>query len=71
MNRLFLILLLVCGLSAQTYDVGEIISQNHQNTEFDVCYGEYESDVFHLADLNGATNGGNYHIIFIDMAATW
>jgi len=24
-----------------------------------------------LADYNGELNGGNYHIIFIDMSASW
>ena len=42
--------------------------------EFDVCYGsgEYNTgDSWKLADFNGALNGGDYHIIFIDMSATW
>ena len=28
-------------------------------------------DTFKLADYNGELNGGNYHIIFIDMSASW
>ena len=44
---------------------------NAVNTEFDVCYGDYESNTFKFADLNGELNGGQYYITFIDMAATW
>ena len=55
----------------QTYMAGDIISSTHQNTAFDVCYGDYPSDEFHFGDLNGAINGGSHYITFVDMAATW
>jgi len=55
----------------QTYMAGDIISSTHQNTAFDVCYGDYSSDEFHFGDLNGAINGGSHYITFVDMAATW
>ena len=61
-------------LSAQTYCAGDQISVSHQNQDHEVCagYEEYESgDTFKLADYNGDLNGGNYHIIFIDMSASW
>lgn len=61
-----------CSLMfAQTYMAGDIVSDTHQNQEFTTCYGDYPNDTFSLADLNGAVNGGDYHIIFIDMATTW
>ena len=53
------------------YDVGETMSLTDQNVEFDVCYGDYESNTFSFADLNGDLNGGQYYITFVDMAATW
>ena len=53
------------------YDVGDVMSISDQNTEFDVCYGDYESNTFKFADLNGELNGGQYYITFVDMAATW
>ena len=53
------------------YDVGETMSLTDQNTEFDVCYGDYENNTFSFADLNGELNGGHYYITFVDMAATW
>ena len=62
------------GLSAQTYCAGDQISLTHQNQEHLVGagYDGYEAgDLFKLADYNGALNGGNYHVIFIDMSNSW
>ena len=53
------------------YDVGDMMSISDQNTEFEACYGDYESNTFKFADLNGELNGGHYYITFVDMAATW
>ena len=61
-------------LSAQTYCAGEQISSTHQNASQSVCAGveDYPTgSEFRLADYNGELNGGNYHIIFIDMSASW
>ena len=61
-------------ISAQTYCAGDQISTNHQNLTHEVCagYEDYETgDTFKLSDYNGELNGGNYHIIFIDMSASW
>ena len=55
------------------YDVGDFISDTHQNITKSTCYAgnDYEvNDDWKLADWNGATNGGHYTVIFIDMAAT-
>lgn len=71
MRKLLVLMVLSSLIFAQTYMAGDIVSEAHQNQEFTVCYGEYENETFTLADLNGAVNGGDYHIIFIDMAATW
>ena len=53
------------------YDVGDVMSISDQNVEFDVCYGDYESNTFSFADLNGDLNGGDYKITLISMNATW
>ena len=61
-------------LSALPYCAGEQISDGHQNQGHEVCagYEDYQTgDTFQLADYNGELNGGNYHIIFIDMSASW
>ena len=75
MKSLFIfILFIVSSLSAQTYCAGDQISITHQNEEHVVGagYDGYEvGDIFKLADWNGDLNGGQYHVIFIDMSASW
>ena len=61
-------------LSALPYCSGEQVSATHQNINHEVCAGfeDYEiGDTFKLSDYNGELNGGNYHIILIDMSASW
>ena len=58
----------------QTYCAGDQISIADQNLTHPVGAGteEYNAgDDFKLADWNGDLNGGNYHVIFIDMSASW
>ena len=75
MNKIIITITAMCSLSfASVYDVGDFISDTHQNITKSTCYAgnEYENgDNWKLADWNGATNGGHYTVIFIDMAATW
>ena len=62
------------GLFAQTYCAGDQVSLSHQNEEHVVGagYNGYEvGDMFKLSDWNGDLNGGQYHVIFIDMSASW
>ena len=59
---------------ASVYDVGDIVSDTHQNITKSTCYAgnEYDSgDSWKLADWNGATNGDHHTVIFIEMSATW
>ena len=61
-------------LFSQTYCAGEQISTTHQDQSHEVCAGfeDYETGgTFRLSDYNGELNGGNYHIILIDMSASW
>ena len=75
MKNIIITITAMCSLSfASVYDVGDFISDTHQNITKSTCYAgnEYENgDNWKLADWNGATNGGHYTVIFIDMAATW
>lgn len=63
------------GFSA--YNVGQTVSIADQQLTRTVCHesdssDEYQlGDSFSLYDLNGAYNGGNYHVMFFDMSATW
>ena len=76
MNNLIFITC-ICFMSmlySQTYCAGDQISLTDQNAEHLVGAGteEYSTNsMFKLADWNGDLNGGNYHVIFIDMAASW
>ena len=75
MKKIIFTITAMCSLSfASVYDVGDFISDTHQNITKSTCYAgnEYDNgDDWKLADWNGATNGGHYTVIFIDMAATW
>ncbi|MFQ6611129.1 MAG: hypothetical protein ACE5D7_10095 [Fidelibacterota bacterium] len=71
MKTIFTILIFLSLTFAQVYDIGDTMSETHQNISFDVCYGDFGADTFHFADLNGALNGGDYFITFVDMSATW
>jgi hypothetical protein len=69
----FLLLTLNFYTSAY-YSPGMSIIDSHQNQSHSVCFGETdEGDPNSLSfrDYNGATNGGDYHVIFVDMAASW
>ena len=77
MKKGFIFIFISCFglLSAQyPYCAGEEVTFNHQNISHEVCAGfeDYDTgDTFKLSDYNGDLNGGNYHIIFIDMSASW
>jgi hypothetical protein len=62
------------GLSMANYGVGDAVTMEHQNITKETCYagnGYNVPDDWKLADWNGDINGGNYNVIFIDMAASW
>ena len=74
MNKKIIILALFALSLSQIYDVGETMSSNHQNQSHPVCYGETDygsPSSLRFADYNGALNGGDYHVIFVDMSASW
>ena len=75
MYKIIITILLFSSMSfSQTYCAGEQVSVTHQNATHPVgaAYDDYQiGDDFRLADWNGELNGGQYHIIFIDMSASW
>ncbi len=68
---------IICMLSfvfSAYYSPGMTMTDSHQNQSHSICFGEAdEGDPNYISfrDYNGATNGGNYHVIFVDMAASW
>jgi hypothetical protein len=76
MKRLliFIIIMSTSLVIGQTYCAGDQISNADLNTQYNVCYGsgDYETgDSWSLSDYDGSQNGGDYHIIFMDLSATW
>jgi len=53
------------------YEIGDTMSEEDQNIEYDICYGDYPEEVFKFADINGTINGGDYKIAIIGLSATW
>ena len=59
-----------------SYDVGDQISISDQQLTKEVCYaplgsGMTTGDDYNLYNLNGAYNGGDYHVLFMDLSASW
>jgi len=56
------------------YYVGDTVSLSDQNIVLDVCdaTSEYSvGDEIKLADWNGELNGGDYHVIWLELSASW
>ena len=72
MSKLLGILIFI-SLAFSAYNVGEQISINDQQLTKEVCYGHSltTGDDFSLYGLNGQYNGGDYHVMFLDLSATW
>ena len=62
--RLLISILLFSFAFSQEYCAGEIISEDHQNQEFDVCYPCDTCDPWSLSQYAG-------DILFLDMSASW
>jgi len=74
MRYLTISILLLGFLYAIPYEEGEYVREEDQYITQTTCYAgnDYEvGDDWKLADWNGALNGGNYNIIYIEMAASW
>ena len=76
MKRFLSISIILMSLAFSSYNVGDQISISDQQLTKEVCYAPLGSglttgDDFNLYGLNGAYNGGNYHVIFIDLSASW
>ena len=75
MKRFLSISIILVSL-AFSYNVGDQISVSDQQLTKEVCYAPLGSglttgDDFNLYNLNGEYNGGNYHIFFLAMHASW
>ena len=77
MKKIILITITSISLVFSSYSVGQTVSVSDQQLTKEICYAsDFDSgynvgDDFSLYDLNGEYNGGNYHVMFFDMSATW
>ena len=74
MSYILFLIIFATSLVQAEYCAGDQIISSDLNTQYEVCYGsgDYETgDSWSLADYDGSQNGGNYHVIFMDMSATW
>ena len=56
------------------YNIGDTVSVSDQNVTLSVCdqTSEYSvGDEVSLASWNGDLNGGDYHVIWLEMSASW
>ena len=66
---------LICfSFSFAVYTTGQTVSISDQNVTLNVCDATSEhsiGDPVKLADWNGALNGGDYKVIWLEMSASW
>ena len=70
MGKQFYLIFLIMFSLISAYNVGDYVNMVDQEKEFDVCYGSMDEHL-KLSNYNGDLNGGMYHVIHIDMAASW
>ena len=71
-NKFSLVIILFLSSLFSAYDVGDTLSEDHQNMEFDFCYPESQAgSSFSFAQHNGDLNGGNFQVLMIEMSASW
>ena len=69
-----IVVFILASLTFAVYNVGQTVSISDQNVILNVCdeTSEYSmNDPIKLADWNGELNGGNYHVIWLEMSASW
>ena len=53
------------------YEIGDTISIADQQVPYDICYGEYENDVYMIGAANFLINGGNKQITIMKLSGAW
>jgi len=71
-NKFSLVTITFLSFLFSGYDVGDQVSQDHQNMEFGFCYPQTEiGNSFSFAQHNGDLNGGNYKVLVIEVSTSW
>ena len=69
-KKVFLYLLFI-SLSYSSYEIGDTISLEDQQVQNEICYGEYQNDVYSIGDANHIINGGKKQITIMKLSASW
>ena len=70
MHRI-LILIIFSSFLLSNYSIGDIISLEDQQVQNEICYGEYQNDVYSIGDANHIINGGKKQITIMKLSASW
>ena len=74
MKNIIIVSIVCLSFIFPIYNVGDIVSTSDQNVTLSVCdqTSEYSvGDEVSLASWNGDLNGGDYHVIWLEMSASW
>ena len=64
-------IIIVLSFSFANYEIGDTISLSDQQIAHEICYGEYENDVYMIGDANFILNGGLKQITIMKLSAAW
>jgi hypothetical protein len=73
-SSIVILSLSIMSIVFPVYDIGDTVSTSDQNVILNVCdeTTEYSmGEEIKLADWNGALNGGNYHVMWLELSASW
>ena len=73
MKKIIITIITLSNIYA-VYNVGDIVTNSDQNIELNVCDANSQysiGDPIRLSDWNGDINGGDYHVIWLEMSASW
>ena len=72
MKNINILLLLSLSFLFGQYVVGDQMSIDHQNMEFEYCYpADSSGSTYIFSEHNGDLNGGNYKVFMLERSAAW
>ena len=68
-----IIMSILLSASFAVYNVGQTVSTSDQNVTLDGCAtnSPFYGEEYNLTGWNGDMNGGEYHVIWLEMSASW
>ena len=70
MHRIIILKISISFLLSN-YSIGDIIALEDQQVQNEICYGEYQNDVYSIGDANHIINGGKKQITIMKLSASW